>query len=425
MHPLHPCGDQERRLGKSAGLASSKKLCAHRNKIYQFKYITAIYNNQHLCSYFQSGGNSNETMHQWMEQSFAWLMRQTVGLERIPAISEIQKFAYNFMKAGKLIESTEDDLSKHGKTYYSEQLNDELFLLFSESVQCDPLREEHLDNNYGCGLLYFNDAERKIKKLNHYFSWLHCIKSTSYLKSTDYEKLIELIQEYEEKYGEKLPKHYTEFDIFNDKSRYSIINNDYVNEIRMNNDDDDDDNQQMDCDDNDNDNEETIDLRKLAKDMVNDIMNNDNTYSYWMNKLESRISKEKISEMVHDYWIGCIPDDSDEGSSSEEGDILLNGNDRIHEQEEKNEEEEEEQEEHKEEEKDNNEYHDCEVFHDTEQGGTISDTDVDEEEKVHRKRHIHNSQFSKKKEKISLIIQKTKNIYIYIYTQISYTNTIS
>lgn len=243
-----------------------------------------------------------------------------MGLERVVAMQEIKKFAYNFMKAKKLIEMEEKDIPR--QTYWSTKLNDELYALYSQSIQMDKLRSEKLDNNqnYGCGLLNFDDTERNINKLTHYFSWLHCIKSKSYIKSKDYDTLIELIQEYEQKYHERVPK--PSFNIFADNNddimNHFMQDNESFNDAER--DDDNYDNEQF---------EQMIDFKQIAKELLDDLQNNDSTYNYWMTKLKNRVSIKQIQEYIMDYFIGNDGNnesDSD-ASSSDEDEICLNGND--------------------------------------------------------------------------------------------------
>jgi len=291
-HPLEPCGASQRLLGKNYGLANSKKLWSFRNRLYLFKYINACWLNQFLTSYFQSGGNMNETMHKWLETAFSWIMNQTMGLERVPACEEIKKFAYNFMKSKRLINMTEDDIKRD--TYFSEQLNDQLYELFSTCVQIDPLRKEKLDSSYGCGLLHFENAERKLDVLTHFFKWYHSIKKKSYLKSDDYDRLIELVNEYEKEQGwvnEETDDYYDEADNYDEMYAFppSVI----------------------------------------AEKMINDIIKNQETLKHWMETTKFRVSEKQITNFINDYWKGQDSDNEDDNcSSSDEMDYLLNGMDK-------------------------------------------------------------------------------------------------
>lgn len=275
-------------MGKGYGLSNSKKLWAFRNRLYLFKYINACWLNQFLTSYFQSGGNMNETMHKWLEHSFSWIMKQIMGLARIPGIEEIKKFSYNFMKAKSLLKMKKTDIKR--ETYFSEELNDKLYALFSTCIQIDPLRKEKLDNSYGCGLLHFAEAERRIDVLTHFFKWIHCIKKKSYLKSDDYETLIKLVNEYE-------------------KDKLLIQTNDHGND------------------------EYKIDEPSMiAETMINDIINNKETLEHWITATKFRVNETQIKNFINDYWKGQESDDGDdEASSSEDEDnILMNGMDDNH-----------------------------------------------------------------------------------------------
>ena len=327
-HPLQPCGAEGRLLGKSSALAKGKKLCAHRNRLYLFKYINALYLNQYLDSYFQSGGNSNETMHQWIEQSFLWTMRQTLGLERTIPMQEIKKFAYNFMKSRKLIEMQQQDISRN--TYFSTELNDKLFKLFSESIQLDDLRREKLDNNenYACGLLYF-DCERRLKKLTHYFNHSYCINSKSSWKSNDFEKLTSLIEEYKDNY---IKSHNNNDDNDDNELMYEIINANINKEVNGDNYYDDDDVDSDNYYDDDtyfqfplDDNDDEISFQHIAQQMLNDVLYDEQTNKKWMQTLNGRFAVQELAEFITDNFIGCNSDSNGDTSSGED-EVLLNGN---------------------------------------------------------------------------------------------------
>ena len=285
---MEPRGPNKRLLGKTYGLANSKKLWAFRNRLYLFKYINACWLNQFLTSYFQSGGNMNETMHKWLEDSFAWIMKQTMGLPRVPGYEEIKKFSYNLMKAKSLINMTKDDIKRD--TYFSEELNDKLYELFSTCLQIDPLRKDKLDNSYGCGLLHFEEAERRLDVLTHFFKWFNCIKKKSFLKAQDYETLIELVNEYEK--DKLLINNNNQYDDTDDEDQYKI-------------------------------NEPSI----IAQTMIDDIINNEETLNHWMKRTKYRVNEKQLTDFINDYWKGQESDDGDDeaSSSDDEDNILING----------------------------------------------------------------------------------------------------
>lgn len=265
-------------------MANSKKLWTFRNRLYSFKYINACWLNQFLGSYWQSGGNMNETMHKWIEDQFPWIMRQVMGLERVPSFQQIKKFSYNFMKSGKLINISRDDI-KRRCTYFSEELNDQLYELFSTCIQIDKLRTEKLDSSYGCGLLYFQEAERRLEILLHYFKWYKSIKKERHLKGFDYDMLIDLVTEYEEDKFDQLVEciQSSGNEVLSYEQEHSII----------------------------------------ANEMIKDIIHNEKTLQYWMKKTKYRIDPAQIETFITDYWAG--QNDSDDASSSSDGDLFLNG----------------------------------------------------------------------------------------------------
>ena len=232
----------------------------------------------------------NETMHKWLEDSFSWIMKQTMGLDRVPSYEEIKKFAYNYMKAKSLINMTKDDIKR--ETYFSENLNDQLYELFSKCIQIDPLREKKLDNSYGCGLLHFEEAERRLDVLLHFFKWIHSIKKKSYLKSHDYETLIQLVNEYEK---DKLIINNDEYQLSDDEEEQYIMNEPSL----------------------------------IAETMIDDIINNETTLNHWMKRTKYRVSEQDIKKFINDYWKGQESDDGDDeaSSSDDEDNVLINGMD--------------------------------------------------------------------------------------------------
>ena len=261
---------------KYYGIPNSKKIWSFRNALYNEKYINAVWLAQFLSSYYQSGGNMNETMHAWLEKEFQWILNQTMGVIRIPGYQEIKKMAYNFMKASKLINKKRSDFKRN--LYFNSELNNKLYQLLNKAIQLDPLREADLDINYGCGVLYFAKAIRDINQLLHGFNYEKCVKRKSYLNSEDYQKLIQLINEYEEQ--QQLYEQYDE--------DYEAVGDTILKALKEPN-------------------------SKLLKHLVHEL-------SY-------RIPEQKILDMAEGYWKADEDDEDDYSSTdSEDFDYLLNGN---------------------------------------------------------------------------------------------------
>ena len=262
-------------MNKNFGIPNSKRLWTFRNRIYNLKYITAIWLSQFLTSYYQSGGNMNETMHAWLQNRFQWLLIITLGVKRIRVWHEIKKMAYNLMKCKQLCKLKPYDILEKRNTYFNPELNRKLYKLLSKYVNLEKMREELLYPNYGCGVIAFAKAVKNFEDLLKNFSIKKSIKRFSCLNSKDYETLVELIQQYEE-----------------DKELYSKYQDD--------------------------------DISKIGQNILRDLKNDKQLRQRWMKATNNRISKSKLYNFVESYWASDIDfASSDDGlSSSTEHDLI-------------------------------------------------------------------------------------------------------
>ena len=273
-HPLqrHWNGNH---YNKNYAVPNSKKLWGFRNKLYQYKYINPIWLAQFLLSWYQSGGNTNETMHSWIKDTFKWMKKQMMGLNRVPGYQQIKKISYNFMKAGKWLENV-------GKISpiknYSHEINDKIYYLLSKFISLDLLREQLLDCFDGCGLLYFPNAEKIRSRLFNNFDYKSSIKKTSWMKSEDYDKLIELVIKYEKECDEN--------------KRNDIGNN-----------------------------------------IWKDLLSNDVLLNHWVKTMKHRVTRMQIENFINGYWRDDVSDDEFDGYNSTDDDdddidVMLDGTDK-------------------------------------------------------------------------------------------------
>ena len=237
--------------------------------MYQYKYINPCWISQFLTSWYQLGGNTNETMHSWIKDTFNWMKKQLMGLNRVPGYQQIKKISYNFMKSSKWM-NNENIIHHYGD--FNHELNDKLYYLISKFISLDSLREKLLDNFDGCGLLYFPDTEKIRSRLFNDFNSDECIDQKSWMKSKDYDKLIDLVNEYE----------------------LSQKDN-------------------------------------TANNIWSELLQNDALLNVWLKTLKHRVTKKQIENFVNGYWRDDVTDDeydSYDSTDDEDVDALLNGLDK-------------------------------------------------------------------------------------------------
>ena len=291
-HPLEKYGAMGLRMGLSPGIPPSKKMWKIRNQLYDERYANALWLNQFLTSYFQNGGNGNETLHAWIQKNFPWVLFRTMGLQRVPAWQEIKQFCYNLMKTRNFFKLSQQDIER--ETHWDKNLNRQIYELLTQYIQLDILKEKYMNQSTGCGLLHFPNAERRLDHLLNFFKWFDSVATKSPLNENDFKTLNVLLTE-------------------------------YLNE-----------------------NTKQTNLSQTATKMIKDIVETPQTLKKWQHELNSRISKRQIKGYILDYWrkenivVNLNNDDDDDDddddnddddndddiylSSSEEDDYDLEGN---------------------------------------------------------------------------------------------------
>ena len=177
-------------------IPNSRAMWQFRDGLWLYKYPMAVWQNAAMKAFCHKGSNAVEFFHRNSNQLFSYLIKEQVFLNRIPAITELQKFAHNLKRAKLIWNERRAEAKRYDPENY--QIHQEILKKLDEISGMDPLRETHMDNETGHGRLIFDNTDATIDKFLYGFDWTNSISRRTTLTYDDKTEIWKYICKYQD-----------------------------------------------------------------------------------------------------------------------------------------------------------------------------------------------------------------------------------
>ena len=195
---VHP--DQATRNGSmyndNYSIPNSAAVWSFRNSLWSGKYNMACFQNADMEGFCHKGSNAPEFFHRNSNQSFNYLPKEMVFLDRLPVVAALQKLSHNLKRAKLITQKRRDEAKKFDPENF--EIHDEMLSKLESLVGLDVLRSKYMDRHTGHGFLYFENTNKKVEDFLYGFIWSDSVSKVTSLRYEDKKLIWQYISKYKQ-----------------------------------------------------------------------------------------------------------------------------------------------------------------------------------------------------------------------------------
>ena len=177
-------------------IPNSSAIWKFRDGLWLYKYPMSVWQNASLRAFCHKGSNSCEFFHRNTEESFAYLPLEQVFLDRIPAITQLQKFAHNLKRAKFIVNKKEEEARKYDPDNF--HIHEQILKKLDSICGMDCLRQQYMDTETGHTRLVFPNTYKTIDDFLYGFKWENSVSRTTKITYSDKEKIWQYLENYKD-----------------------------------------------------------------------------------------------------------------------------------------------------------------------------------------------------------------------------------
>ena len=175
-------------------IPNSPAIWNFRDGLWLYKYPMSAWQNAALKAFCHKGSNSCEFFHRNTQESFAYLSLEQVFLERIPAITELQKFAHNLKRAKYIVNEKQEEAKKYDPENY--HIHQQILKKLDSISGMDCLRQQYRDDETGHSRLIFPNTSKNIDDFLYGFKWENSVSRSTKITYNDKKKIWQYLDNY-------------------------------------------------------------------------------------------------------------------------------------------------------------------------------------------------------------------------------------
>ena len=177
-------------------MPNSPALWRYRDSLWLYKNPMAVWQNAAMKAFCHAGSNATEFFHRNSQQSFPYLRQEQVFLDRIPVITELQKFAHNLKRAKLIVNQRQSAAMRYDPENY--HIHQQILNKLDAISGIDSLRHAFMDSQTGHGFLFFKNTDTKVDDFLYGFEWEKSISRFTKLTYNDKRQIWKYIDKYQE-----------------------------------------------------------------------------------------------------------------------------------------------------------------------------------------------------------------------------------
>lgn len=168
-----------------------------RNGFWRLHYIHVLWLAAHTMGYYQSSSNMLEAVHGMNTKRFVWLTGRVISLDRVLGVIHVQDLTQSWHRFELLHKTDISQLPVWIREHHDAKLIERMVMAFRGIVNLDPVRAESIDpvtRECVWHLRHFTEYHEQ-----NVINWRNCIDGTNKQRTEDQNLLIDILVDYIEK----------------------------------------------------------------------------------------------------------------------------------------------------------------------------------------------------------------------------------